>query len=181
MEPKYKPIKPTQSSLLKNKEPTTQKSDLKKSEPATNRLIAVIRIGGEVKKKSDIVETLNRLRLQRKYTCTLINPNNPSLMGMLNEVKYYVAFGEIEKDVLVKLITKRGQLIKIPNKKYSEKIDIEKISDELMKGKKLNDFGIKPFFRLHPPRGGIKSKLQYPKGVLGNNKDDINKLIERML
>jgi hypothetical protein len=41
--------------------------------------------------------------------------------------------------------------------------------------------GIKPFFRLHPPRKGINSKIQYPKGVLGNNKEDINKLIERML
>ena len=148
---------------------------------SNSKLIAVIRIGGEVKKKSDIVETLNRLRLKRKYTCTIIDFNNKSLMGMLNEVKYYVAFGEIEKDVLVKLLHKRGQLIKIPNKKYSEKIDIEKVAEELMNGKKLIDLGIKPFFRLHPPRGGIKRKLQYQKGVLGNNKNDINKLIERML
>jgi hypothetical protein len=40
---------------------------------------------------------------------------------------------------------------------------------------------LKGFFRLHPPRKGIKSKLQYPKGVLGDNKESINKLIERML
>ncbi len=39
----------------------------------------------------------------------------------------------------------------------------------------------KDFFRLHPPRGGINSKLHFPKGVLGNNKEGINKLIERML
>jgi hypothetical protein len=50
-----------------------------------------------------------------------------------------------------------------------------------MEGKKLADFKLKGFFRLHPPRKGIDSKLQYPKGVLGNNKKDINKLIERML
>ena len=42
-------------------------------------------------------------------------------------------------------------------------------------------FKLKGFFRLHPPRKGINSKLQYPKGVLGDNKKDINKLIERML
>ena len=40
---------------------------------------------------------------------------------------------------------------------------------------------IKNFFRLHPPRGGIKSKIQFPKGVLGDNKDKINNLVERML
>lgn len=50
--------------------------------------------------------------------------------------------------------------------------------------KKLNEkrkTKIKNFYRLHPPRGGIKSKFHYPKGVLGNNKDKINDLIERML
>jgi large subunit ribosomal protein L30 len=36
-------------------------------------------------------------------------------------------------------------------------------------------------FRLHPPRKGIKSKLHYPKGVLGNHGEKINDLILRML
>ncbi len=40
---------------------------------------------------------------------------------------------------------------------------------------------IKNFFRLHPPRKGIKSKLHFPKGVLGDNKEKINDLILRML
>lgn len=40
---------------------------------------------------------------------------------------------------------------------------------------------IKNFFRLHPPRKGIKSKVHFPKGVLGNNQEKINELIERML
>jgi len=39
----------------------------------------------------------------------------------------------------------------------------------------------KKFFRLHPPRKGIKSKFHFPKGVLGDNKDKINDLILRML
>ncbi len=40
---------------------------------------------------------------------------------------------------------------------------------------------IKNYFRLHPPRGGIKSKVHFPKGVLGDNKEKINDLILRML
>ena len=40
---------------------------------------------------------------------------------------------------------------------------------------------INNFFRLHSPRGGIKTKLHFPKGVLGNHKEKINELIERML
>ena len=50
-----------------------------------------------------------------------------------------------------------------------------------MKGKKYDELGIKPFFRLHPPRGGIRSKVHYPEGVLGNHKEKINELVERML
>jgi len=40
---------------------------------------------------------------------------------------------------------------------------------------------VKDFFRLHPPRGGIKSKVHFPKGVLGDNKEKINDLVLRML
>ena len=39
----------------------------------------------------------------------------------------------------------------------------------------------KKYFALHPPRGGIETKKHFPKGVLGNHGDKINKLIGRML
>ena len=71
--------------------------------------------------------------------------------GMIKEVSDLVAFGEINEDTFKKLKEKRGKPSN-PN-----------------------------FFRLHPPRGGIKTKVHFPKGVLGNHKDKINDLIERML
>ena len=49
---------------------------------------------------------------------------------------------------------------------------------ELVKKRGKKD---KLFFRLHPPRGGIKSKLHYPKGVLGDHGKKINELVKRML
>ena len=139
------------------------------------KLILVIRIGGMVKVRKDIAKTLDRLRLRRKYTAVLVNENKNS-MGMIDKVKHVVAYGYIEKDTLIKLIKERGQVIG-----KNKNIDFEKIADNLIKEKSLIELGLKPFFRLHPPRKGIKSKLQYPKGVLGNNKKDINKLVERML
>ena len=45
----------------------------------------------------------------------------------------------------------------------------------------VEELNMKPFFRLHPPRGGINAKIHFPKGVLGNNKEKINDLIKRML
>jgi len=150
---------------------------------ASKGLIAVVRIDGEVKVKSEIASTLDRLRLRRKYSCVLINSDNKGLMGMLWKVRHAVAYGPVENETLVKLLTARAQKIKSPQAESSKstKTDYDEAASGLIAGKKLEDFGFKPFFRLHPPRKGIKSKLQYPKGVLGNNKSDINKLIERML
>ncbi|MEM0465216.1 MAG: uL30 family ribosomal protein [Candidatus Pacearchaeota archaeon] len=152
-----------------------KKVETKNEKNNENSILAVIRIKGEVKVKPKIKETLYRLRLRKKYSCILVNSKNKNLVGMINTVKHFVAFGEIEKETLVKLIKFRAQ--KLDNQKF----DSEKIADEIISGKKLKDLGFKPFFRLHPPRKGIKSKLQYPKGVLGDNHKDINNLIERML
>ncbi len=119
-----------------------------------DNLIAIIRISGMIKVSKDIEDTLYRLKLRRKYSCVVVKPTK-DILGMLKKVRYYIAYGTISKEIYNKLIKERG--------------------------KKDKQGKLKSFFRLHPPRKGIKSKLQYPKGVLGNNKADINKLIERML
>ena len=147
-------------------------------------MIAVIRISGQVEIRKDVAETLNRLLLKRKYHC-VVSQEKPELLGMVKKVNNFVAYGSIDKEMLVKLIEKRGKLIKSINAKNNKenkgKIDAGKIASEIMEGKKLEELGLKPFFRLHPPRRGIKSKVHFPKGVLGNHKEKINKLIERML
>lgn len=139
-------------------------------------MICIIRIVGRVNLNGDVKETLQRLRLGKKYSCVvLVNPNKEQT-GMIKKLRDYVAFGEINRDVFEKLINTRGQKI---NKK--NKTDSKKIVEEIEKGKAYESLNLKPFFRLHPPRGGINSKLHFPKGVLGDNKEHINKLIERML
>ncbi|MBU2612723.1 MAG: uL30 family ribosomal protein [Nanoarchaeota archaeon] len=115
--------------------------------------IAVIRIRGQIGIDQDIKETLFRLKIRRKYSCVVLEPNQINL-GMIKKVRSFVSYGEISKEIYEELLKKRGI-------KNSE-------------GK------LKPFFRLHPPRGGAETKLHYPKGILGENKE-INKLIERML
>jgi large subunit ribosomal protein L30 len=151
------------------------KVENKNDKGSESKLLAVVRIKGEVKVKPDVKDTLYRLRLRRKYSCVLINPENKNFNGMIYVIKHSVAYGEISEDILAKLIEARGK--KIDNSKF----DSAKVAKELIQGKKLSELGFKPFFRLHPPRKGINSKLQYPKGVLGNNHEGINKLIERML
>jgi len=156
-------------------ETKTKENKTEKAKPAEAGLIAVVRIHGMVKVKSEIANTLDRLRLRRKYACVLIDPKDKIAMGMLNKVKYFIAYGNINNKMLTELIKERAMSTE------KEKIDPEKITKALLEGKKLTDLKLKPFFRLHPPRKGIKSKLQFPKGALGNHKDKINDLIVRML
>ena len=153
----------------------------KKEEKAvgTGKLLVVIRISGMVKVRDKVSETLDRLKLRRKYSCVLIDGNDENLKGMLKKVKFYVAYGEISKETLEKLIKERGE--RVEGRKKKIEVKEKEVAEGLMKGKKLKDYKLKEFFRLHPPRKGIDSKLQYPKGVLGNNKDKINDLIGRML
>ena len=139
-------------------------------------MIAVIRIKGQVGLRKPIAETLHRLRLRKKYSCVVFSEPTKEQLGMIKKVKDFVAFGEIDKKTFEKLIQKRGKLI---NK--TKKIDAKKFIERLEKGKKYEELNLKPFFRLHPPRKGINSKLHFPKGVLGDNKEKINDLIERML
>ncbi len=142
-------------------------------------MISIIRIAGKINLNSRIKETLNRLRLKKKYACIVIgNPNNVQL-GMIKLVRDFVAFGEINEETYKKLIEERGQLL---DRKKS-KPDAKKVIASILEGKKYEDFNLKPFFRLHPPRKGIDSKKHFgvKKGVLGNNKEKINDLILRML
>ena len=120
-------------------------------------MICVIRIAGETGLNYKVKETLNRLRIRKKYSCIVLEKPNAQQLGMIKMVSDFVAYGDINESTYKELIEKRG--------------------------KKVNG-KLKPFFRLHPPRKGIDSKKHFGesnKGVLGNNKEKINDLVLRML
>jgi len=139
-------------------------------------MLIVIRISGMVDVPDKVQATLDHMKLRRKYCAVLVN-ETPENLKQLRLVRDFVAFGPISEESLSKIITIRGQPIK-----SNTKIDAKAIILGLEK-KSLSELGLKPFFRLHPPRGGIESKKHFGvgKGVLGDNKDNINKLLERML
>ncbi|MEM5799367.1 MAG: 50S ribosomal protein L30 [Candidatus Aenigmatarchaeota archaeon] len=151
-------------------------------------MFAVVRIRGWAKTRKEINDTLEMLKLKRNNNCVLI-PETPQYKGMLNKVKDYVTFGEIEKDVLVELLEKRceiigGKLTKENIKEITKFDSFEKFAQALLDGKvKLKDFKkIKPVFRLNPPRKGFRSKrLPYPKGDLGYRGKYINEFLKRMI
>lgn len=135
-------------------------------------MILVIRISGMVEIPETVQETLYRIRLRRKYSAVLLK-STPENKKLLLKIRNFVAYGELSSEVLQELVEKRAEALD------GKKIDMKKVDAN----KNLESQGVKPFFRLHPPRGGIDSKLHYPirKGVLGDNKEKINDLVRRML
>jgi large subunit ribosomal protein L30 len=140
-------------------------------------MIIAIRISGLVKMQKKVEESLDRIRLRRKYSAVLLKPT-PENQKLLKKIRNFIAYGDISPEVLKELIEKRA----IPKNKET-KVQTEKILEDLEK-KKPQDLDIKPFFRLHPPRKGIDSKKHFgtsSKAVLGDNKEKINDLVRRML
>lgn len=137
-----------------------------------------IRIAGFVKINRDVEETLQRMRLRRKYAAVLL-PATPLTEKLLRSVRNFIAYGDISQETLFELVKKRAQPL---DKKKT--VDVAALVEQLAAGKKKpQELGIKPFFRLHPPRRGIDSKLHFGvrKGVLGDNKENINEFVRRML
>lgn len=140
---------------------------------------AVIRISGFVKIRGNVQETLYRMRLRRKYTLVLL-PATKETKHLLDSVRNFVAYGDIDSDTLALLLQKRGQ--PLDGKPLKKDFDFATAAAQLDK-KSLEELEFKPFFRLHPPRGGIDARLHFgvKKGVLGENKEKVNGLIRRML
>lgn len=152
-------------------------------------MFAVIRIRGTVNRKREIKDTLKFLRLNAPNHCVII-PETRKYLGMLKKAKDYITWGKIDKKTLAKLLENRLKIIgdKLLDLKELKEItdfnDFNEFSEALIKGKvKLNDYKkMKPVFRLNPPKKGYRStRLNYPKGDLGNRGDKINELIERMI
>lgn len=151
---------------------------------------AVVRVRGTVHINPDTKKTLKLLNLTRVNHCVLIE-EKPSAKGMLQVAKDYITWGEIEKNVLKKLITSRGKLEgdKEITEDYLKSATSYSTVEELSKAIADNKFNYKeipsakPVFRLNPPKsgyGGIKRSFK-EKGALGYRGKEINKLIERMI
>jgi len=119
---------------------------------------AVIRVRGTVNVRHDIKKTLQMLRLHRVNHCVIVEENE-TFKGMLQKVKDYITWGELDKDTLVELIKKRGRLIgdKPVDDEYIKNStpykSVEEFAEAILDGKiRYRDLpDIKPVFRLSPP------------------------------
>ena len=148
-----------------------------------------LRVRGRTGIKKDIADTLGMLRLTRINHAVLL-PENPSYQGMLQKGKDYITWGEIDQETLTQLIEKRGRMPgreRITPEALAELGDYktaEDLSEALIKEKTtLEESGLKPVFRLHPPRKGYNHIRKSFKegGTLGYRGEEIISLVKKMI
>jgi large subunit ribosomal protein L30 len=151
---------------------------------------AVIMVRSRIDIKPAAGHTLKLLRLNKINHCVLL-PEDEFHKGMVIKVKDYVTWGEVDGETVRKLIKGRGRLLGDgevtdahvkANSPYSS---VDELTKALVKGEaKMKDVkGLKPLFRLSPPRKGWKGiKRTYNMGgALGYRGGNINDLIGRMI
>ena len=152
-------------------------------------MFLVIRVRGTTGVIQNVADTLHMLRLNRISHAVIVE-ENPSYEGMLQKAKDYITWGEIDAELLAQIIAKRGR-IEGNNKVTDEFVaensdykDIAELAEALINSEvKLADVGIKPVFRLHPPRKGYEDiRLSVKEGgSLGYRGEEIKDLAIRML
>lgn len=155
----------------------------------SENIIFVVRIRGGVDAQKTVEATLTMLRMEKNNYATILKENQ-SYKGMLQKAKDYLTWGEPDIETVKLLLEKRARLLgdkKVTNEalKNLGYDNLEKLSKSIITGEvefsQLN--GIKPFFRMHPPKKGFKRTVKRPyndHGELGYRGEAINELIKRM-
>ncbi|MFL2940964.1 MAG: 50S ribosomal protein L30 [Candidatus Poseidoniales archaeon] len=149
---------------------------------------AVVRVRGSVNVNPKIKETMKLMKLSRVNHCVII-PENETYAGMLNIIKDYVTWGEIDSETTELLLESSGK--SSGNSAFSKQHlkettfkTMKALAKGLTEGKVvMRDVpGLKPLFRLHPPRKGYEGIKRSFKvgGALGYRSDKINVLLRRM-
>jgi large subunit ribosomal protein L30 len=140
--------------------------------------IAVVRVRGLTGLQKGVKDTLSMLRLYNKNYCVILE-DTPVNMGMIDKVRSFVTYGQIDDATFSEMVAKRGEEYKGKEKDSKGKIDYKGRYLEV-EGKKY-----KKYFRLSPPRKGYGRKgIKKPfskKGALGNRAEKINDLLKRMI
>ncbi|MFB0543528.1 MAG: 50S ribosomal protein L30 [Candidatus Bathyarchaeia archaeon] len=154
------------------------------------RCLLAIRIRSEINATERVKDTLKMLRMGRNNYATLLD-DRPSYLGMLRLVKDWVTWGEASYETILRLFKERGET---PGRGRIDEETLKRLgyrsAEDLSKAIYNCEVefpelkGIKPFFRLHPPKKGFKGKIKRPYGAggeAGYRGEEINDLASKMV
>ncbi|MFC6757343.1 MULTISPECIES: 50S ribosomal protein L30 [Haloarcula] len=151
---------------------------------------ALVQIRGDVNMDTDIHDTLKMLNIHHVNHCTLV-PDTDAYNGMVSKVNDFVAFGEPSQETIELLLSTRAEPAEGDADVDDEWVaantefdDIEGLAWALVSEETtLQEQGLSPTLRLHPPRGGHDG-IKHPTkegGELGrHDTEGIDALLEAM-
>ena len=129
------------------------------------------------------------MKVERKFTASVLSDDGPTV-GMLKSCKDFLAWGPLEKETLATLLERKGMVSERKHLGPEALAGLGAKSYEELAGKMLDQSlrlsalkGVRPFFRLSPPRGGFKKSLRRQSsdgGVLGRN-PNLTEIVRRMV
>ena len=151
---------------------------------------ALVQLRGEVNINQDTRDTLDMLNLGRVNHATLV-PEEPAYEGMIAKVNDYVAHGEPSRETVELLVQNRGEPAEgeanIDDEWVADHTDYEDVSAlaEALVAEEttLQDAGLSPTLRLHPPRGGhdgVKNPISTGGEIGVHETDNLDALLEAM-
>ena len=151
--------------------------------------LLVIRIRGTINVSQREKDTMKFLRVDKNNYASLID-DRADYKGMLQKAKDWITWGEPTVETVKEMLMKRGRAtgdVKLTEESVKE-LGFEGFEDMAQKlvncEISINQIeGLKPFFRMHPPKKGFKKSVKRPymsKGELGYRGDAINELAQRM-
>jgi large subunit ribosomal protein L30 len=151
---------------------------------------ALVQIRSNVNMHTDVQDTLEMLNITRVNHATLV-PETETYSGMVTKVNDHVAHGTPSQETVELLLETRAEPAEgsadIDDEWVAENTDyedIESLAAALVDEEtKLQDEGLSPTLRLHPPRGGHDG-IKHPTaegGQLGkHDTEEIDELLEAM-
>jgi large subunit ribosomal protein L30 len=151
---------------------------------------ALVQLRGDVNMHTDVHDTLKMLNIHHVNHCTLV-PETDTYNGMVTKVNDFVAYGEPSQETLELLLETRAE----PEEgdadvddewvaEHTEYDDIAGLAWALISEETtLQEQGLSPTLRLHPPRGGHDGVKHPVKegGELGkHDTEGIDELLEAM-
>lgn len=115
-------------------------------------MIAAVRVRSDIDAREKVSRTLEDLGLEKNNQC-VVYEDSDSIRGMMNLVKDYIAYGEVDEETVEKLEEKAGE--------------------DLESGDVIS---------LSPPSKGYKdTKKNHGQGGSLGKRPDVDELVERMV
>lgn len=116
-------------------------------------MIAALRIRGDIDVAQNISRTLQDLKLTKRNQIVVFEEND-AVLGMMNQAKDFITYGEVSEETLEDLGERAGK-------------------DTLESGDTIS---------LHPPTGGFEAtKKQVGQGGSLGKRDNLDELVQKMV